>query len=461
MSCPNTRFDKAILGDIFKKAKKVFFIGIGGISMSSLAEYCVFCGKEVYGYDRVRSKICEKLEVVCKIRYCSSPDSVVGMDLVVYTGAIGEDNFEYVKARSIGIPTVSRADLLGCIMTDYKTRIGIAGMHGKSTTCAMLSHIFGYAAKSPTVFCGAEMQETGSAYKFGSRDFFIFEACEYEDSFLSMSPTDAVITNIDFDHPDYFKSMEQIISSFQKYVKKADRVFINGDNPSSLLLKHKKIITFGMGEKNEYRAKIIHSPGKNTQNIIKPHSEFEVYRKEKLLARCSLSQFGLHNIYNALCAFAVSCENGIEVPVIAEALSCFEGSRRRMEFLRITNTGAYLFEDYAHHPTEIRASLDSLCEMGFKKILCVFQSHTYSRTYALYNDFCHSFEKCAHLIVYPIYAAREKNVYPITDEGFACDCGGIFMSDYTSICSYIKKSDADCVVIMGAGDIDALCDFIK
>lgn len=461
MSCPNTHFENDILAGIFRKARKIFFIGIGGISMSALAEYCVFCGKEVFGYDRVRSEICEKLETVSKIRYCSSPDSVVGMDLVIYTDAIGEDNFEYVNARSLGIPTVSRANFLGCIMMIYKTRIGIAGMHGKSTTCAMLSHVFGYASYDPTVFCGAQMQETSSAYKFGKKDFFIFEACEYEDSFLNMSPTDAVVTNIDFDHPDYFRSMEQITCSFQKYIEKADRVFINGENQASLLLRHKKIVTFGTGEKNEYRAKIIHSSDKNAQNVIKPHSEFEVYKRGKLLARCSLPTPGLHNIYNALCTFAVSYENGIEPALISKALSCFAGSRRRMEFLKITHTGAYLFEDYAHHPTEIKASLSSLCEMGFKKILCIFQSHTYSRTYALYDDFCHSFDRCARLIVYPIYAAREKNIYPITDEGFARDCGGIFMSDYASICGYIERSDADCVVVMGAGDIDSLASFIK
>lgn len=453
MPCPNTSLENCHINEIFEKAKKIFFIGIGGISMGSLAEYCVSRSKKVYGYDKVRNSFCEKLEKSCKIRYCSSPDSVLGMDMVVYTAAIDPECMEYKKAIEMKIPTISRANFLGYVTSLCKNRIGIAGMHGKSTTCSMCAHIFEKAEKNPTVFCGAEMKNFSSPLKIGGGEYAIFEACEYENSFLSMSPTDAVITNIDYDHPDFFGSEAEIIMSFEKYAKKAMRVFINADNEKSLLINSEDKITYGIKNQALYQAKNIHSDAKNG-------TFFEVCGYGKHLCDIHMRQYGAHNIQNALCAFAVSHENGIDKDIISAAFESFEGSSRRGEFLKITNTGKPLFIDYAHHPAEIRACLDGLCGMGYKKIFCVFQSHTYSRTYALYKDFTGAFSGAYRLIVTPIYAARETNVYGICESRFAKDCGGIFMSDFCEIASVVQGSDADCIAIMGAGDIDRLCNFI-
>ena len=446
------RIPKKELKEIFKNAKKVFFVGIGGISMSSLAEYCVYLGKEVYGYDRERSDACIKLErVVKKIKYCSTPDSASHMDLVVYTTAVGMENFEIQCAVREGLPLVTRAELLSVIMSDYSRRIGIAGMHGKSTVTSLIAHIYEYASLSPTVFCGAVMKEYLSPYKFGNTENFIFEACEYKDAFLEFCPTDAIILNIDRDHPDYFTSDEQIISSFTEYAKKAERVFINGDDTMSSHLDIRDAITFAVSSSAAYEARDIrHSEG----------AEFTVYKSGGPLIRCRLRQSGIHMVYNALCAFAVCYENGIHKNAIAEALYTFEGSERRLEFYKKVRGGGSIFLDYAHHPTEISATLTALSQMGFKNVLCVFQPHTYSRTYALYKEFTQCFTDTCRVILTDIYPAREKNVYGISERTLAKDMGAEYISSLEEIAGEIKSCQNDAIVIMGAGDVIKIKKFI-
>ena len=443
---------KKELGEIFKSSKKVFFVGIGGISMSSLAEYCVYLGKEVYGYDKERNDACKKLEGVAKkIKYCSTPDSASHMDLVVYSHAVDFDNFEIQCAIKERLPLVSRAELLGCIMGDYGSRIGVAGMHGKSTVTSLIAHIYEYACLNPTVFCGAVMKEYLSPYKFGGRDRFIFEACEYKDSFLEFCPTDAIILNIDRDHPDFFKSDSQIISSFQAYADKGERVFINGDDKMSAQLSLKNPITFAVNSKATYEARdICHREG----------TEFTVYIKGNPLIRCKMKQCGMHMIYNALCAFAVSYENGIPKEAIKGAILSFEGSERRLEFYKKVREGGSVFFDYAHHPAEIRATLSALFEMGFKNIMCVFQPHTFSRTYALYREFTECFSGTPRLILTDIYPAREENIYGISENALARDMGGEYISSFRKIADIIEGCENDAIVIMGAGDIVKIKKFI-
>ncbi len=440
------------LKEIFKKAKKVFFVGIGGISMSSLAEYCVYLGKEVYGYDRERNDACKKLEgVVKKIKYCSTPDSASHMDLVVYTSAVGFDNFEIQCALKEGLPLVTRAELLGCVMEDYESRIGVSGMHGKSTVTSLIAHIYEYANLNPTVFCGAVMKEYLSPYKFGGTRNFIFEACEYKDAFLKFCPTDAIILNIDRDHPDFFKSDEQIISSFQAYGDKAKRVFINADDKMSSSLDIRSAITFAIGSYADYVARDIrHNEG----------AEFTVYRKGSPIIRCGIRQCGIHMIYNALCAFAVAFENGIPEKVIRDAIYSFDGSERRLEFYKKVRGGGSVFLDYAHHPAEISATLSALSEMGFKNIMCVFQPHTYSRTYALYKEFAECFGDTSRVILTDIYPAREENLYGISERTLAADIGADYIPSLEKIADEIKICKNDAIVIMGAGDIIKIKKFI-
>ena len=445
MTLGNSTYTYSELDKIFKSSKKIFFVGIGGISMSALAEYCIYLGKEVYGYDRERSDVCKKLERVAKkIKYCSTPDSASHMDMVVYTKAINSDNFEIQCAIKEEIPLVSRSQLLGYFMSTYRYRIGVSGMHGKSTVTSLIAHIFEVADKDPTVFCGAVMNEYLCQYKFGGGEHFIFEACEYKDSFLDFCPTDCVILNIDYDHPDYFKSKEQILDSFRKYAKIGDRVFINADDELSIeAFKNEKfpnLITFGIENDADYTARIT-------------EDGFAAYYKGKLLTECRIRQKGIHMIYNSLCALAVANESGIAQRVAAYAISTFEGTERRLQLIKKGGGRGDIYVDYAHHPREIRATLDALSKMGYKKILCVFQPHTYSRTAALYNEFKTAFSGVDRLIIAPIYAAREDNIYGITSEGFALDVKGKYIEDLFKIKNEILKSKGDAVVIMGAGDI--------
>ena len=452
MSISKSAPSREELKEIFSKARKVFFVGIGGISMSSLAEYCVYLGKEVYGYDRERNDACIKLEGVAKkIKYCSTPDSASHMDLVVYTSAIPFDNFEIQCAVKEGLPLVTRAELLSCVMEDYKKRIGVAGMHGKSTVTSLIAHIYEYANLNPTVFCGAIMKEYLSPFKFGGKENFIFEACEYKDAFLKFCQTDAIILNIDRDHPDFFKSDSQIISSFQLYADRADRVFINADDKMSSSLDIRSKITFGVKSRADYEAREIrHNEG----------AEFTVCKNNQPIIKCRIKQCGIHMIYNALCAFSVAYENGIPEKPIRDALYSFEGSERRLEFYKKVRGGGSVFLDYAHHPAEIRATLSALCEMGFKNILCVFQPHTYSRTFALYKEFTQCFIHTSRVILTKIYPAREENIYGISESALASDMGAKYIPSLEEIAEEIKECKNDAIVIMGAGDIIKIKKFI-
>jgi len=449
MSLENTHINNTELGEIFCRAKSVFFIGIGGISMSALADFCVMQGKKVFGYDSTRSDACARLEGKCYIKYCSTPDSVCGMDLVIYSTAIDSGNLELCRARELKIPTVSRANFLGYIMAEYENRIGICGMHGKSTTTAMLGHIYSRAGRTPTVFCGAEMLDFDSTHIIG-RENFIFEACEYRNAFLSFEPSEAAVTNIDFDHPDFFKSEAQILDSFQKFISMSKRAYINADCKLSRQLKHENIITYGIDKKADYTAKSVHSPLENC---------FIVYHNGTPLTQCSLKHFGKHFIYDALCAFSVAHQNGISPFEIASALETFSGTKRRMQMLK-SDTSRHIFEDYAHHPSEIEASLLSLKEMGYKRVFCIYQAHTYSRSYYLFDSFKRCFKNAHRLIVLPTYEAREENIYGISDLEFALACGGIFVSDPKKAARLALRSSADCIVLMGAGDLCSVKDFI-
>jgi UDP-N-acetylmuramate--alanine ligase len=317
-------------------------------------------------------------------------------------------------------------------------------MHGKSTVTSLIAHIFEVADKDPTVFCGAVMNEYLCQYKFGGGEHFIFEACEYKDSFLSFCPTDSVILNIDFDHPDYFKSKEQILDSFRKYAKIGDRVFINADDElSNEAFKNENLpnlIAFGVEKNADYTARIT-------------EYGFVAYYKDKLLAECKVKQKGIHMIYNSLCALAVAVENGIAPRVAAYAISTFEGTDRRLQLIKKGGGRGDIYVDYAHHPREIRATLDALYKMGYKNILCVFQPHTYSRTASLYSEFISALKGAHRLIIAPIYAAREENIYGISSESLALDSHGEYIEDFNKIKEEILKSKNDAVVIMGAGDI--------
>lgn len=301
------------------------------------------------------------------------------------------------------------------------------------------------------------MENFNSNFKFGGRTCCIFEACEYQNSFLCFPKTDAVVLNIDYDHPDYFHSLDEIKESFQSYIRDAKRVFINCDDEGCRELCHKNIITFGFNECATYRAELCskEETGSDKENVMYNGVSFNVYKQGQFLCKCSLPYYGMHMVYNALCAFAISHCAQVPQEKIAYALSTFKGSRQRMELLKKNDTGADIFVDYAHHPTEIKATLSALFEKGYRDVLCVFQAHTFSRTHYLYDRFTSSFKGVKELIIAPTFSAREENIFELSEEKFAIDCGGEFISNFEKIAHRVAKTNCDCVVLMGAGDLSA------
>lgn len=433
--------------------KNVFFIGIGGISMSSLAFITHENGFEVSGSDRNESEMTQKLRNAgIKVYIGHSEENVKNAEMIVYTAAIPNDNPELVYAKKNGIRLVYRADYLGEIMKNYSTKIGVAGMHGKSTVTGMISHVFLENGKDPTVLNGANTAELHGAYRIGGKDNFIFEACEYKDSFLSFYPDIAVLLNLEMDHPDYFKSLEQIKDSFKKYLAKA-KICIYGIENENL---REVVSTFG-GE--------IHSFGKNCKNAefnavnISSDSNgfpvFDVERNGEKICSVSLSIPGEHNISNAVCTLAAAVINGISPADAADSLHTFKGIERRNEFKGIKN-GVFVYDDYAHHPSEVKASLDGLKKICKGKLICVYQPHTYSRTAELFSDFCTAFDTADKVIFADIYAAREKNTFGISSKDIADRITGA--EYYDSFEKIVERLNAvaqknDLVVSMGAGDV--------
>ncbi len=471
MSLLNTHYGHEKIAEILEGKKRLFFDGIGGVSMNSLAHISKIRGYDVSGYDRTETDITRKLERNgIKVYYESSEEHMKDRDALIYTVAIPKTNAEYLYAEAHGIPTISRGDYLGYIMTGYRERIGVSGTHGKSTTTGMLAKIFASAGKNPTVHGGAELKETGETDIIGGHDCFIFEACEYMDSFLDFNPTIAVVLNIELDHMDYFKSIEQIRSSFTKYMDLPGcrAAVINADDENCRLALDAshitaKAVTFG---RNNPKADYYSTNEDNSSG----YPEFDVASGGKILAHIHLQIPGEHNIYDSLAAFASCMTAGLTPEETARGISEYRGIRRRMEKICTMSNGAELFTDYAHHPTEIAATLSSARKITRGKLRIVFQPHTYSRTAELFDWFTSAFahSDIDELILCPIYAARETNTYGVSSEklcdavnaaGKSCRCA----SNLEEAAEIMERDsrDGDVVIVMGAGDVIKIVDMMK
>ncbi len=463
MSTPNTHIGESGIRKIMRSCrdKTVFFLGAGGIMMSSLALLTKRAGFSVRGSDRSRSSLTEKLENAGIDMIYSHDEKNLGEDCgaVVYTVAVSPDNPEYASAAERGIPLISRADFLGYIMTEYKRRIGIAGMHGKSTCTSMCAEIFLTASKhgkadEPTVVSGAEYASMDGAYHLGGHEDFIFEACEYMDSFLDFNPTVAVLLNAEMEHVDYFKSIGQIRDSFAKYaalVGESGVVIYNSDDGnirSSVHAVNAKKISFGLKSNADFTAE-------NVQSCQYP-MEFDIMLCGEHFAHIVLPSRGVHNVYNALAAAAAAHTCGIDAEEIRAGLLNFKGAKRRMEYKGEVG-GAQIFDDYGHHPTEIGATLEGVKTSCEGRVVCVFQPHTYSRTAALADKFADAFECADEVILTDIYAAREINESGITSKKLAeligekATYGGGL--DSTVQCLKARIQHGDTVIVMGAGDV--------
>lgn len=459
MSTPNTHYGATEIGRMLENCRSIFFIGIGGITMSSLAHISHLHGYRTGGSDRTETALTDRLsECGIEIFYSHEAAHVDNYDAVVYTVAVSPDNPEYKAAKQRGIPCISRADFLGYIMTGYKNRIGVSGMHGKSTCTSMCALAFTEAGGDPTVVSGAELAAMGGAYRIGGRENFVFEACEYMDSFLDFNPTVAVVLNIEMDHVDYFSSMAQIRRSFASFMTLTGEdgvAVINADDENVMLAAR-----FFGGKKVTFSTKDP-SADYSAANITfkNGRASFDILRRGEHEATLALSVPGAHNVYNALAAFAAARECGLDPERVARGLAAFSGAHRRMEY-KGTFCGAEVYDDYGHHPTEIRATLRTMREVGSGRLVCVFQSHTYSRTAKLFGDFADALCLADRAVIADIYAARETDTMGVSGEKLAAEivkCGGnaVYGGSFERIAAMLADElrEGDTLVVMGAGDI--------
>lgn len=468
MALPNTHHGHDEIAAILEGKKKLFFDGIGGVSMNSLAHISHLRGYEVSGYDRNASDITRKLEAMgIKIYTTPSEEHVKDCAALIYTVAMSEDNPEYSYALTHGIPLISRADYLGYIMTGYGERIGVSGTHGKSTTTGMLAKILTSAGKNPTVSGGAALKETGEVDIIGGHDFFVFEACEYMDSFLDFSPTTAIVLNIELDHVDYFKSIEQMRNSYTSFMSLpcCKNAVINYNDENCRLAAEKcdkNVITFARNNSSaDY-----YSANEDTSD---GYPAFDIMSRGEKMAHAKLKIPGEHYITDSLAAFAACIQSGLTPDEAARGLSEYQGICRRMEKICETRSGASLYSDYAHHPTEIAATLSAARKITRGKLRIVFQPHTFSRTAELFDNFVTAFasSETDEIILCPIYAARETNTYGVTSEKlseYICEKGkncvtvGSFAEAAEKILSEAQSGDT--VIVMGAGDVIRTADII-
>ena len=443
----------------FSTAKHIYFIGIGGISMSALARILVQKGINVSGSDIKESELTKKLEGEgIEVKYTQVAENITpDIDHVVYTAAISKDNPELKKAQELNIPLVNRASLLSDIMKGYKYSIGVSGTHGKTSTTSMLSHILIEAKKDPTISVGGMLPLIGGNLKIGKEEFFLTEACEYTNSFLELSPNVEVILNIEADHLDFFKDLDDIRKSFKKFIAKLDDngiLVINEkiSNKEELLDGFSgKVYSFGLGKS--------YVNAKNINYDFEGKAEFDLYVEDKYMGKIKLSVYGEHNILNALAAIATGMALDISLEDIKRGLEGYGGVHRRFE-IKGTVKGLTVIDDYAHHPGEIEATIEAAKKLKYKRLCVVFQPHTYSRTKALLEDFARVLSKADLVVLADIYAAREKDTLGVSSKDIETLINkksqkAYYFPTFDEIESFVlsKLDKGDICITMGAGDI--------
>ena len=446
------------IAEIMASAQKIHFVGIGGISMSSLSAITKTKGYAVTGSDRAKSAMTDRLTGMgINVYYGHSEENVLDCDAIVYTAAVNFENPELKKGLERKIPLITRGEYLGWLMSEYNCRIGVSGTHGKSTVTSMLTEIYLSGNYDPTVVSGAELSSISGAYHLGKEDYFIFEACEYCDSFLSFCPTTAVVTNLEYDHADYFKTMDQLRASFRQYIGYGSVAVLNADDSEAIALKNGysgEVVTFSACGKGDY----------NAENIVYNCgcASFDLTYNGKKLGNIALMVPGAHNVYNALAAAASALTNGASFDEVKAGLYAFGGAKRRFEYKGKTEAGAEVYIDYAHHPSEIKVTLNAAKSFG-KRVVTVFQPHTYSRTASLFDDFTASFFDSDITLFADIYAARETDTLGVSSELLAEKTpNGICLYTFENIAEYLKNNcdENDIVMILGAGDVIKIADMI-
>lgn len=441
------------------KDKKIHFIGIGGISMSGLAAVLLNSGFKVSGSDSKDSAIVEKLRTEgAEIYIGHNKNNIKDVDLVVYTAAIPANNPEIIEAKEKNIQLMDRAEFLGHIMKGHKYNVAISGTHGKTTCTSMMSHVTLAANLDPTILIGGELDVIDGNFRIGKSEYFITEACEYKRSFLKFFPYVGVILNIDADHLDCYKDIDDIADTFEKFSKiipsNGYLVGYGDDERVKNIIKKADCNTISYGFNDDVDV--------TTKNIVFNKmgcATFDVVKDNETLFSLSLKVPGKHNVLNALASVCVSLIFNIEPKDIIEGLEKCKGAHKRFEYKGEKN-GVTVIDDYAHHPTEIKATLNTAKKIEHNKVYCVFQPHTYTRTKTLFDEFTNCFSDCDELVLMDIYAAREKDTGLVSSDelGDAIRKTGVkctnVHSHYEAV-EYIKSklTDGDLLLTVGAGDV--------
>lgn len=432
----------------------IFFIGIGGISMSGLAELMLNNNVKVSGSDENNSELVQKLQKDgAKIYIGHKKENITNdIDLLVYTSAIRDDNEELIKAKELGIKIQGRAEFLGNIMKEHNHSIAVSGTHGKTTTTGMLSSILVNSTLDPTIFLGGELNAIGGNIKIGNGDLLLTEACEYKRNFLNFNPTISIILNIDEDHLDYYKDINDINNAFIEFANKLPSdglLIVNGINKHLFNNINSRIVTFGLNNSSDIYAE-------NIEYL--PYPKFTVvYKNEKF--DVELSVFGEHNILNSLSVIVTAIELGVDIDTIKLGLKEFTGTKRRYE-LKGIKEGITIIDDYAHHPEEIKATLTSARRNTKDKVITIFQPHTYTRTKALMEQFAKVFELTDEIIIVDIYASREKdtgivNSKELVEATKKYNVNATYAESFQNAASLAlkKAKSGDIIITMGAGNV--------
>ena len=441
--------------EFLSRGKRGHLVGIGGVSMSPLAEVLCDAGLVISGSDIAESERTSHLrEKGIKIFIGHDAENITSdIDFVVRTAAAHDDNPEIVRAKELGIPVFERTQAWGAIMRGYKNALCISGTHGKTTTTSMCTHILMAAEKDPTVMIGGTLPLLKAGHRVGAGDTIVMESCEYYNSFLSFFPTVAVILNIEEDHLDFFSGIEEIKQSFREFashVPEDGYVVVNHDDENTMDAVRdldRNIVTFGLTAKADVYAK----------NVIRIGSltKFDIMYKGKLLDTVAIHVPGVHNLKNALAAAAASICLGIKPTAIKYGLAGFSGAGRRFEFKGKFN-GADVYDDYAHHPGELKALLDAVESLGYKRTIVIFQPHTYTRTMALFYDFVRQLKRPDIVYLAEIFAAREKNLLGISSADLAEKIEGArFFKTFEEIENDLRKTaqPGDLILTVGAGNV--------
>ncbi|MGN0622010.1 MAG: UDP-N-acetylmuramate--L-alanine ligase [Porcipelethomonas sp.] len=453
--------------DILKEKKHIHFIGIGGSGMYPLAQILHSQGYYLTGSDNNET---ETLDAVRKmgipVFVGQRAENIEGADLIVHTAAIMEDNPELIAAKNSGAPVLERSELLGIVTSWYDRAVCVSGTHGKTTTTSMITQILYSAGIDLSAFIGGKLPCIGGSGRAGKSDIMVCESCEFVDTFLKLYPDIAVILNIDEDHLDYFKNLDNIIASFRKFAQKASRAVIyNGDDANTLRavenIDGKEFITFGLDSKNDYYAKDI-------KRISGMETQYTLMHKDKEMGTVTLHVAGMHNILNSLAAAAAADYAGTPAEKIISGLAEFRGAGRRFELIGKAK-GITIVDDYAHHPTELTVTLKAAMDMGYKKVWAVFQPFTFSRTAILLDEFAQALSIPDKTVLTDIMGSREKNTYNIYTRHLAEKIDGCIYfpqdetAEYTDerkyenfdqVCRYICENagDGDLVITLGCGD---------